>query len=138
VAHLAQLKGWQVLAFLDDNPLAIAPLPDVPIYTLKGWPQALTLDFYFVVAIGHGPSRAPWYHQALTLGLRPVSLVHPLAYVAADAKLGAGAVVESQAQLGHGVIVDIGALVDHDAFIGDWVHLRPQTLVRAHQVIPAA
>jgi hypothetical protein len=35
------------------------------------------------------------------------------------------------------VIVDIGALVDHDAFVGDWLHLKPQTLVSAHQVIPA-
>jgi UDP-N-acetylbacillosamine N-acetyltransferase len=63
-------------------------------------------------------------------GWRLPAVVHPRAYIAPDARLddavfvGAGAVVESAAHVGRGAIVDIGALVDHDARIAAFAHLR--------------
>ena len=90
-------------------------------------------DLGFLVAIGGdgGADRLAISAELEALGLRPVSAVHPAAYVARDARAGAGlqvmagAVVGARAELGAQVIVNTGAVVDHECHLGDGVHIGP-------------
>lgn len=86
-----------------------------------------------LVAIGghHGAERRRLQQVLEQRGLEVLSALHRAAYVATDAKVGAGSqvlagsVVAARAQLGEAVIVNTGATVDHDCVIGAGVHLAP-------------
>lgn len=62
-----------------------------------------------------------------------VSAIHPTAYVAETASVGAGsliaagAIVQAAATVGDHVIVNTGATVDHDCRLADFVHICPGT-----------
>jgi hypothetical protein len=123
----AQAAGWRVVAFADENPLAVAPVPGLPVHTaapMASWPAAF-------VAIGRADARRRLMDMLQAAGCALPPLVHPRASVAPDAWLGdgvivaAGAVVEGGARIGRGAIVDIGVLVDHDVRVADFCHLRP-------------
>ena len=38
-------------------------------------------------------------------------------------------------KIGKGVIIDIGALIDHDSEIGNYIHVRPGTILIARSVL---
>lgn len=65
-----------------------------------------------------------------------LALIHPTAYVSADAQLSPGciirthAVVSRYARLGEGVIVNVGALIDHHCEIGRFSHILMGAVVR--------
>ena len=86
----------------------------------------------FVVGIGSADDcavRARVFEQALSMGLKPLTLVHPAACRAKSAEVGAGSqllagsVVSVRARLGRNVIVNTGAIVEHDSVLGDHVHV---------------
>ncbi|WP_110077011.1 MULTISPECIES: hypothetical protein [Pseudidiomarina] len=62
-------------------------------------------------------------------GLPLVSIIHPCAYVSADAKVDvgttimAGAVVGPYALIGKGCILNANATADHDSEMADYSHL---------------
>ena len=74
------------------------------------------------------------YVACHTHQLFPV-MVHPSAYVAANAItlegtfIGAQAVIESAAQIGKHCIIDSGAIVEHDCRIADFVNISPGTVI---------
>lgn len=78
------------------------------------------------VVLGFGAARGRLRVLAAVrdAGLALPTLVHPTAYVAASAELGAGvqvlphASVGAAARLGDGVLVNTGAVVEHDDLIG--------------------
>lgn len=80
---------------------------------------------------GKGDERLQRMDWLLARGYSPLTVIHPRAFVALDATLGAGCQVLAQgavcssARLGRGVIVNTGASVDHDCVVGDGVHLAP-------------
>lgn len=129
-----KLTGLKVRAFVDDNPAAISPSPDISCLH----PDAV-LDFAagqpFLVAIGNPAARKMRYEKYLGLGWTPIVLIHPSAYVAQDAKVGPGsvvcanAVVESGSVIGVACIIGIGVPVDHDCVVGDYSHLTPGTVL---------
>lgn len=144
VAHYAVLLGWRVAGFVDEAPQAVAPLPGLRVLPPEamGAPGGVA-DAAFV-AIG-----APTVRRRLCDGLQELGwtlpvLVHPGAWVAPDAVLGAGslvaagAVVETGVLVGRGVIVDIGVLLDHDVQVGDFAHLRTGEVHGPRSVCPSA
>ena len=88
---------------------------------------------HYLVAVGgdRGRDRLMLMDGLQERGLMPLSIVHPAAFVAGNAMLGAGCQVLAQAavcaavRLGRGVIVNTAASVDHDCDLGDGVHLAP-------------
>jgi acyl-[acyl carrier protein]--UDP-N-acetylglucosamine O-acyltransferase len=68
-------------------------------------------------------------------GMAAPAVVHPAAWVSADARLEAGAivlaraVVQPAAVIGCGAIVNTGAIVEHDSSIGDGSHVAPGAVV---------
>lgn len=89
---------------------------------------------HFILGLGgtgnNGPRRA-LFNKALKFGLQPLSLIHPLAYVAKSAMLDggvvvmAGAIINTDARIGRNVIVNSGAIIEHDCIIENHAHISP-------------
>jgi sugar O-acyltransferase (sialic acid O-acetyltransferase NeuD family) len=138
LAETALASGRFVsVAFLDDRCTGPAQLPPV-----LGWPvlgplaQALESSTQqqfaaAVVAIGHAVTRLRWVDQLQAAGYPLPVVVHPTAWVSPSAQIGAGSVVfaqavlQAQAVIGRGAILNTGCSVDHDALLGDGVHICP-------------
>lgn len=127
--HYAQALGYQVLAFVDDNPAAVSPSAEIACLSVQA-ADKFGIGQSFIVAIGNGNIRRRLLEEFEKKGWRAISLLHPSSYVAPDAMIGRGtvvcahAVVETGVCIGIGVIVDIGSLLDHDCIINDYCHIR--------------
>jgi len=125
--------AFEIRGFLDDDPERRGEkIHGIPVL---GGRELLETDAVREcrVAIGIGtPSvRRSLCEVLLPLGVRPATVVHPSAILGLDVKIGEGstvhpgAVVHTDATLSHCVIVNTLASVDHDAWIGDYVHIAP-------------
>ena len=141
VYHCANGCGYQVIAFVDENSAANAPIPGERVIDVGALPQPANGDCMFV-AIGRPDVRRRLMDQLAVLGWDLPALVHKSAWVAPDAQLGAGvlvaagAVVETAAVIGRGAIVDIGVLVDHECDVGAFCHLRPGEVLNPCTEVP--
>jgi len=83
-----------------------------------------------ICAVGT-PKRKEFIHQALSLGLKFVTIIHPGAQVSSTATLGQGtivspgAVVAAVTRIGSHVILNRGSLIGHHMEIGDYVTICP-------------
>jgi len=143
VYHCATGIGYQVIAFVDENPAAVAPVPGEQVLHAAALPDPVAGDCMFV-AIGRSDVRRSLMDRLAEQGWGLPALVHSAAWVAPDAQLGdgilvaAGAVVETAAVIGRGVIVDIGVLVDHECDVGAFCHLRPGEVLGPRTCVAAA
>lgn len=89
-------------------------------------------DIGFVMGVGGNRDNRPRqeiFNRALAQGLRPITLVHPAAWVAGNAQVGlgtvilAGAIVNPGAVVGDNVILNTGCIVEHDCRVGDHAHI---------------
>jgi sugar O-acyltransferase (sialic acid O-acetyltransferase NeuD family) len=117
----------------------VPPFADVPLYHGKDdferWLASRDRSgpLGFLVAIGgdRGRDRLAVQEFLESHGLRPLTVRHRTAFVAADAVLGAGSQVLAQsavcvgARLGRACIVNTAASVDHECRLGDGVHVCP-------------
>ena len=137
IYEFADRVGYEVVALFDNNPEAVSPWPNVPLYHgqagFETWRDQHPGDCAFAVAIGghHGAVRLSIHQQLLAAGLSPATLIHPTAYVARDATLGPGCQVLAQATvcagttLGKQCIINTAASIDHESILEDGVHLAP-------------
>lgn len=138
LAEALDEKHWRIAAIIDERRID-SPLPGVPVLAGADGLRAFLAGHssadprHFAVAIGgeHGRDRLQIHELMSLLGLMPLTIVHPRAFVARDASLGAGvqvlamAAVCSHVRLEHAVIVNTGATVDHDCRIGAGAHIAP-------------
>ncbi|MEM7754397.1 MAG: acetyltransferase [Planctomycetota bacterium] len=88
-----------------------------------------------VGSAGDARHRARLFDTAVATGLELASVVHPMATVSVECRVGAGstilagAVVQVGARIGKNVIVNTGAVVEHDAAIGAHSHVSPRAVV---------
>ncbi|MFC5526634.1 acetyltransferase [Rhodanobacter ginsengisoli] len=129
---------FRILAVFDNRPIP-SPFPDVPIYLgeegLRSWLAARTeaIEVRACVAIGghRGSDRVLLQEWLQQQGMQPLTVIHPRAFVAADAEIGDGAQILAMSaicanvKLGRGVIVNTSASIDHDCVIGEGVHVGP-------------
>ncbi|MBC7603798.1 MAG: hypothetical protein H7255_14220 [Ramlibacter sp.] len=143
VYHCAEGGGYQVVAFVDENPAAALPIPGEHVIDAAALPAPAAGDCMFV-AIGHADVRRRLMARLGAQGWSLPALVHAAAWVAPDAQLGAGvlvaagAVVDTAAVIGRGAIVDIGVLVDHECDVGAFCHLRPGEVLGPRTRVAAA
>jgi sugar O-acyltransferase (sialic acid O-acetyltransferase NeuD family) len=117
---------------------ADVPAPfEVPLYRGRDgfatWRAANPGRFGFLVAIGgsHGAVRCEMHQWLVGQGLEPITAIHPTAFVAHDARIGAGTHVLAnttvcvEAQIGEQCIINTGATIDHECRIGNGVHVAP-------------
>lgn len=137
----AKLTGLKVRAFVDENPSATSPAPEIPCLHPNDVAE-LAAGQPFLVAIGNPGARKMHYEKYLSQGWTPIALIHPSASVAEDANVGPGsvvcanAVVDSRSVIGAACIVGIGVLVDHDCVVGDYSHLAPGTVLLPYTRVP--
>lgn len=130
--------GYRLRAVVDRNPDLSAPFADVPLLAGEAvfdrWmSQHGSTVSVFAVTIGGsaGRDRCAIAQNLIQRGLRPVTAVHPRAWVADSAVLGEGcqilamAAVSEAARLGRHCIVNTNASVDHECVLGDGVHVMP-------------
>lgn len=135
-----QLIGLKVTSFVDDNPRAVSPSPDIPCL-LATDAADFTAGQLFFVAVGNAIFRKELLEKYQARGWVPVTLIHPSSYVAKDAFIGLGAVVcanavvETGSVIGVGTIVDVGAIVDHDCSVGEYCHLTPGSVLPSHTLV---
>jgi sugar O-acyltransferase (sialic acid O-acetyltransferase NeuD family) len=85
----------------------------------------------FLIAVGNPAHRQLLSRRLAARGARFLTLVHPRAYVARSAQLGAGCIISpfatvgSFARLGEQVVLTFYASVGHDARVGDCAVLSP-------------
>jgi sugar O-acyltransferase (sialic acid O-acetyltransferase NeuD family) len=137
---LAEFLGaleYDVVALIDTGANVTSFLPGVPLLRgsdeLRAWRSARGGAMAALVAIGgsRGGERLAVQQTLAADGYDLPAAVHPRAFVAADAALGAGsqilalAAVCAGARLGAACIVNTGASVDHECRLGDGVHVGP-------------
>ena len=129
--------GYHLIACFDNNPDARSPFEDVPLVgdwnAFAVWRGQHAGPIACVVSIGgeNGSERMDVQMRLAYAGLRPVTLVHPTAFVAKNAAIGAGtqilamSAVCAEARLGDACIVNTRASVDHECTLGSGVHIGP-------------
>lgn len=129
---------FRLLAIFDNRSI-LSPFDDIPIYKgqkeFESWLKVANppKDLQACVAIGgsRGEERLAIQQWLQDLGIMPLTVVHPRAFVASDAKVGAGsqilamAAVCSSATLGRSVIVNTSSSIDHDCIVEDGAHIGP-------------
>lgn len=132
-------RGGSVAVLFDNNPDAVVAVPGARLVggldALPAWAAGTPecREMYALVAMGgsRGRDRLELQRRLAGYGLRVEPLVHPAAFVAATAVLGAGtqvlalAAVAVEAHLGAACIVNHKASVDHECRIADGVHIAP-------------
>lgn len=58
--------------------------------------------------------------------IHPSAQISPTSHISEGAVVLAGAVVCTGAQIGRHAIINLGAMIDHDVFVGDFVHVAPK------------
>jgi sugar O-acyltransferase (sialic acid O-acetyltransferase NeuD family) len=144
LALARELGGWNVLGVLSDRP-EWAPHPEAGVARLGGveW-LAAHAACHVVVAIGDPRVRAEVVARIRVAAASPfATLVHPRAWRAERARLGAGTQVEAGALLnvdvvvGAHVIVNQGARLSHDVRVGDFATLAPGVTLCGGVVVEA-
>lgn len=136
IAEFAERLGYRIVALIDRSAEVQSPFPGVPIHrSLDDYSRGgaeRPSDIACVVAIGGiGAMRLAVQTVLEQAGIEPVSLIHPTAFVAANARVGAGsqilanASVCAEASLGRACIVNTKASVDHECNLADGVHIAP-------------
>lgn len=137
LADIVSVVGARIVAIGDRDALP-APLPNIPIFHGRRSFEAF-IDGYdekplhYAVAIGgnNGADRLKVAQWLETLGLSPVTIQHPSAYVEPSAVVATGAqllahsYVGSHAKVGAQTILNTKSSIDHDSAAEDGVHLAP-------------
>ncbi|MDD3138458.1 MAG: hypothetical protein PHX08_05745 [Lachnospiraceae bacterium] len=139
IEEMAQLLGYDDIAFIDDNPEKAISSP--VLGTMKAIKEFTSHYQSAIVAMGNNKNRL-YYHNILEeLNFNIPVLVHPMAYVSPDAKVAPGciirifAVIGRYAELGKTTILNIGAKVDHHCKIGEGSHLLINSVVRGSKTV---
>ena len=132
VADLAELLGWDSIAFVDDRWPEITFNRQWPVIgTIKDLARLRGEYETAFVSIGANKARLALHRKITELSFTVPMLVHPSAVVSRYAGLGRGAValanvvVSSFAVVGEAVVLNTACTVDHDCVLGDGIHISP-------------
>lgn len=140
LATIMEYWGHQLKLFVDVNQNATSPFPEIENVLgekqIESRLQQGNLPSHFVVPVaGDGKARCNIADKLQKLGLHPLTLVHPRAWVAETVEIGAGcqilgmAAISEGAVLGRQTIINTNATVDHDSKLGEGVHVMPGATV---------
>lgn len=134
IADLIYLQGDELICFFADDTI----IRDMGNAKLMPYDPVFAKDAEMIIGIGNNTARKT-IAEKITHAFG--TLVHPLAYVASDVKLGngtvvlPGAVIQSGAIIGEHVIVNAGVVIDHNAQIGDYTSIYPHVYIGGNAII---
>jgi len=127
IIQTARAAGYRPVAMYDDDPKlwnteffgvpVIGPVAEIPDSSIPA-----------VIALGHNGNRQRISEE---VKCRLATIIHPNAIVDESAEVGvgsmilAGCIVQADAKVGRHVIMNTASTIDHDAIVGDFVHLCP-------------
>lgn len=136
VANYADDAGLRTLGFIDDH--ATGMVADLP---MLGTIEDTFLDLQrvgLVIAVGDAVTRADLARRILNRGGSLATIIHPTAYIARDAILGAGVIacpfslVGANAQVGDNVAINTYASIGHDATVGRDCVFSPYSVINGN------
>lgn len=126
---------WELLGFMTDphaTPIRPQPLP-APLlgHTHQVFEQHPNAHYF--IAVGNSQARRRIATQLLSQypGLQFATLVHPLAWLASEVRLGQGSVVFAGSHInvdvciGSHASINLACSISHDCVLGDFVSLSP-------------
>lgn len=125
--------SMELAGYFDQKETSISILKKVPFHGNErevNVPQIVGASSVFPT-VGNNELRKSLVVLFEELGLTQTRIIHPKAYVSANANIGlssfisAGAIVNHSANIGKGVIVNSGAIVEHECQVGDFTHIAP-------------
>lgn len=137
VADIAEKLGkYKDIFFLDDNKkigsyvldFKVTNKVDFDYINLK---KGVDVDFF--VAIGDTFQRSQIFRKLIQLNVKIPTLVHPNSSISNYSKLGngslicAGSILGPDSCIGSGVIINHLCSIDHDCYVGDFVHICPNS-----------
>lgn len=128
----------KVIAFIDTNE-ELSSFNGVPVYNCleefleKGFSKPL----YFIISIGgdKGIDRIDIHDRLMEKGFKPLTFIHPTAWVDRTAILMEGAqvlgmaAVSAEVVIGAQTIINTNATVDHETIIGSGCHVMPAATI---------
>jgi sugar O-acyltransferase (sialic acid O-acetyltransferase NeuD family) len=127
VADCAMRMGWREILFVDPQARPNERILDCPVYVEP--PVSVKLPLAWFVAVGNNVRRVELLRHFQEQDKCITSLISPLAYVSAFAKIGYGVFVGAysylgpNANIGDGAIVNTAAVVEHDCIIESGAHI---------------
>ena len=129
-------KMYDEVIFLDDNS------KDEKVKGVcKDYVNFIDENTWFYPAFGNNNLRVEWIYLFNGSNAKVPTIIHPSAYVSANAVVEEGcavlpqAVINATAKVRTGCIVNFGAVVDHDVIIEKGVHLCINSVVKAYNRI---
>jgi len=115
------------------------PAPWLGCHILHNWANAKELAktcTHFVVAIGsNGKKRQELAEELVSLGLHPISVIHPTASIGEETQIGKGLQILANARIGDEVTIgdwcmihSLG-MVEHESVVGDGVTIMAHAAV---------
>lgn len=141
IRPVIEYYGSRVLAVFDDTEGLAPPFKDVPLFKgacIEEWLTSQNRhEIGFCIAIGnpHGRVRLKLHERFVNEGLKPVTIIHPTAWVADNAEIGdgtqilAGAIVAAEARIGRQCIINNNAVVEHEVILEDAVEIATSATV---------
>lgn len=129
LCDMARLLGYENIVFLDEQVSPCHETNKQIIGKVSELARFASRANDVVIGIGNNKVREQLFQQLIALGISPVKLIHPSAFVSPSATIGngsvvlAGTVIGSNVKLGVGTIVNSHSTVDHDSILGDFAHL---------------
>ncbi len=139
VRPIIEHYGSKVVAVFDDTHNLLLPFLDVPLFVgwagfqqwIQDYPQRAEIGFCVAIGNPHGRVRVSLHERLSAEGLKAITLAHPSAQIAPNARIGegcqlmAGAIVNPESSLGRQCIINTKASVDHECVLEDGVELAP-------------
>lgn len=134
VAEIAELNGYQNIAFFDDR---WPTLTAVEHWSVSGDTSMLLANpkkyDLTIVTIGHNATRCAKQRELSQAGATFDVIAHPSAMISKYANIGIGSVIMANAvvnpfcHIGTSCIINTGSTVDHDCKLAEGVHISPGT-----------
>lgn len=129
IADIALKSGYEIMGVLDDNDL-VKELCGFPVLGTTEKINDYKDTCEFIIAIGNNTVREK---IAETYDVNWATLIHPMAVIGMESRIGAGtvvmanAVINSCAKIGKHCVINTGAVIEHDNVLEDYVHISPNT-----------
>jgi sugar O-acyltransferase (sialic acid O-acetyltransferase NeuD family) len=135
LAYVADVGRFVVKGLIDDAPPTDLRIPEGSQFLGRISDYQPKAGEAFLLAVGEPTQRARIAKRLTEKGARFETVIHPRAYVAASARIGAGSIIApfatvgASAKLGELVQVHFYASVAHDAEVGAYSALSPYSVV---------
>jgi sugar O-acyltransferase (sialic acid O-acetyltransferase NeuD family) len=136
-----ELVSEKLKIFFVETEVISEMINSIQVISEKKISQLPIKDTIFVISIGQPEIRFDIAQRLILTGIKPVSIVSPLAYVSNAAQLGSGniiaqfSLVSCDTSIGDFTQVNYFASISHDVVVGNYVTVGPGVRVNGHVII---